>query len=134
MFIRNVFMLMLNWYISIIWFFLWYIFYFFVLNRWILVNIYFNVWIDFMVLWIYVKNCFWWMFYILGYFIYDVLDMYFNNWFLYDWGVMFYYFIVSIFLIIDFFKYIKKILKYYKCDINYLMFIVLYFVILNNDV
>lgn len=74
------------------------------------------------------------MFYILGYFIYDVLDMYFNNWFLYDWGVMFYYFIVSIFLIIDFFKYIKKILKYYKCDINYLMFIVLYLVILNNDV
>lgn len=51
------------------------------------------------------------MFYILGYFIYDVLDMYFNNWFLYDWGVMFYYFIVSIFLIIDFFKYIKKNFK-----------------------
>lgn len=87
---------------------LWYILYFFALNRRISANTYLYAWIDFMILRIYAKKCFWWMFYISGYFTYDVLDMYFNNRLLHDWGVTLHHLIVSTFSIIDSFKYTKK--------------------------
>lgn len=86
----------------------WYILYFFALNRRISANTYLNAWIDFMILRIYAKKCFWWMFYISGYFTYDVLDMYFNNRLLHDWGVTLHHLIVSTFSIKDSFKYTKK--------------------------
>lgn len=75
------------------------------------------------------------MFYISGYFTYDVLDMYFNNRLLHDWGVTLHHLIVSTFSIIDSFKYTKKkIPKHHKCDINHLTFIALYLVTPNNNV
>lgn len=75
------------------------------------------------------------MFYISGYFTYDVLDMYFNNRLLHDWGVTLHHLIVSTFSITDSFKYTKKkIPKHHKCDINHLTFIALYPVTPNNDV
>lgn len=104
---------------------LWYILYFFALNRRISANTYLNARIDFMILRIHAKKWLWWMFYISGYFTYDVLDMYFNNRLLHDWGVTLHHLIVSKFSIIDSFKYTKKIPKHHKCDINHLTFIAL---------